>query len=105
MAASHEPQPFRFGERRQRLDWQLLGGVEPERLQRERDIDALERVLETLAFGDVTAEDPRVLHGASSELRCARCADAAGAPRRRGRKALPPGAADYRIPAVCAGAL
>jgi hypothetical protein len=55
---------FRFQGRRGRIDWLLVSDLDPARLVKERDISALERVLDTLAFGDVTVEDPHVLSGA-----------------------------------------
>jgi hypothetical protein len=57
--------PFRFEPRRARLDWRLLAALDADRIARETDIDALERALDTVSFGDVTVEDPRHLSGAA----------------------------------------
>ncbi|KAK3254491.1 hypothetical protein CYMTET_36294 [Cymbomonas tetramitiformis] len=48
---------FGFEKRRQRLDWRLLHSVDVDRVIRETDIDLLERAVETIAFGDIEAED------------------------------------------------
>ena len=55
---------FRFEPRRARLDWRLLAAVDADRIARETDIDALERALDTVSFGDIAVEDPRHLSGA-----------------------------------------
>ena len=57
------PSSFRFAVRTSRLDWRALAEVEVERVARETDIDALERVLDTVCYGDVTVEDPRHVSG------------------------------------------
>lgn len=56
-------QAFKFEPRRARLDWRLLSGIDVDRIARETDIDTLEQALDTVAFGDVTVEDPRLLTG------------------------------------------
>lgn len=54
---------FKFEPRRARLDWRLLSAIDVDRLARETDIDSLEQALDTVTFGDVTVEDPRLLTG------------------------------------------
>ncbi len=63
--AKAPPAPFRFEVRRARLDWRLLAELDAERISRETDIDALERALDTVCFGDITVEDPRHVSGAA----------------------------------------
>ena len=63
-APSSRATAFRFEPRRARLDWRLLASVDADRVARETDIDALERALDTVSFGDISVEDPRHLSGA-----------------------------------------
>jgi len=60
-----EDQTFRSSARpsKARIDWALLSSCEPESIRSANDVDGLERVLETVCFGDVTAE-ARTLTGA-----------------------------------------
>jgi len=81
---------FRFEPRRARLDWRLLAAVDAERIARETDIDALERALDTVSFGDIAVEDPRHLSGARLRVthaghaaHCLRRAPRRGGPRAR----------------------
>lgn len=69
---------FKFEPRRARLDWRLLSAVDADRIARETDIDTLEQVLDTVAFGDVTVEDPRLLTGERSSSRRSIRRDCAG---------------------------
>jgi hypothetical protein len=55
--------PFRFSVRNARLDWRLLAELDCDRIWRETDIDALERALDTVCYGDITVEDPRHVSG------------------------------------------
>lgn len=66
---AHQSKPFKFEPRRARLDWRLLSAVDVDRIARETDIDTLEQALDTVAFGDVTVEDPRLLTGAIARRR------------------------------------
>lgn len=51
--------PFAFKRRAARIDWRSLHSVDVDRLIREVDIDTLEMVLDTIAFGDIQGEDTR----------------------------------------------
>ena len=63
-ASSAKPgQPFRFAARHARLDWRLLAELDCDRIWRETDIDALERALDTVCYGDLSVEDPRHITG------------------------------------------
>ncbi|KAF8057745.1 Dzip1l [Scenedesmus sp. PABB004] len=53
--------PFKFEARRQRIDWRLLTGVDVNRLVRDTDLDALERLVPSITWGDIEAEDTRHL--------------------------------------------
>ena len=55
------PGTFKFEKRNTRLDWRLLHSLDVDRIVRETDLDTLESALETVAFGDVSMEDPRNL--------------------------------------------
>jgi hypothetical protein len=68
-APSSRATAFRFEPRRARLDWRLLASVDADRIARETDIDALERALDTVSFGDIAVEDPRHLSGARPRAR------------------------------------
>ena len=65
MASSAKPPgaPFRFAARHARLDWRLLAELDCDRIWRETDIDALERALDTVCYGDLSVEDPRHVTG------------------------------------------
>ncbi|GAB4818914.1 hypothetical protein N2152v2_005960 [Parachlorella kessleri] len=52
---------FSFQQPRARIDWRALHSVDVDCLVRGTDIDALERVLDVVAFGDIEAEDARNL--------------------------------------------
>ncbi|KAK9806976.1 hypothetical protein WJX72_009222 [[Myrmecia] bisecta] len=59
-----EPVPvkaFHFDSRRTRIDWRILHGVDIDRVVRDTDLDALDRVVSIIAFGDIEAEDTRNL--------------------------------------------
>ena len=97
---------FHFEPRTLRLDWRLLAELDPDRLMADTDIDGLERALDTVCFGDISVEDPRVLSGArrardaslSAQLR-------SQLPCRRKRcEALQAGPDDGGVPALRAGA-
>jgi Iguana/Dzip1-like DAZ-interacting protein N-terminal len=67
--------PFRFSVRNARLDWRLLAELDCDRIWRETDIDALERALDTVCYGDITVEDPRHVSGTCvAKLRVCRAA-------------------------------
>ena len=59
--------PFRFAARHARLDWRLLAELDCDRIWRETDIDALERALDTVCYGDLSVEDPRHVTGECSQ--------------------------------------
>jgi hypothetical protein len=118
------PRPaFRFEPRRARLDWRMLAALDADRIARETDIDALERALDTVSFGDISVEDPRHLSGAAAPAGAATARPlralqstavwqlllGADVTLRRGRRAehgeaLPAGADDGGVPAARAGA-
>uniref|UniRef100_A0A061R8F5 Zinc finger protein DZIP1 n=1 Tax=Tetraselmis sp. GSL018 TaxID=582737 RepID=A0A061R8F5_9CHLO len=54
-------EPFRFDSRRTRIDWRLLHGIDISEVYSRIDLDALERVLDVIAHGDLEAEDVRHL--------------------------------------------
>ncbi|KAI8848473.1 Iguana/Dzip1-like DAZ-interacting protein N-terminal-domain-containing protein [Chytridium lagenaria] len=62
---SNSPQPrplasgFYFRKRTERLDWRMLASIHVERLQREVDVETLQRVIENITFCDVESEDLR----------------------------------------------
>lgn len=49
-------QPFRFAPPRALIDWRALHALDVAAIARDTDIDALERVLDVVAFGDIEAE-------------------------------------------------
>ena len=56
--AAPSPLPaFRFQPRRGKLDWRTLSAIDLDRVQREVDIDTLERHLGGVAFADVSQND------------------------------------------------
>ncbi|KAK9907534.1 hypothetical protein WJX75_005496 [Coccomyxa subellipsoidea] len=57
-AVSPAPAPFRFSAHQIRINWQILHGVDIDKLVRETDIDTLERCCAAMAYGDLQAEDP-----------------------------------------------
>lgn len=59
--AAPPPPPFRFHAPRALIDWRALHALDVRAVVRDTDIDALERVLDVVAFGDMEAEDARVL--------------------------------------------
>lgn len=79
---------FRFAPRRARLDWRLLGGLDVDEVARESDLDALEGALDTVAFGDVTLEDPRNVSGAREGGARRRAGQPAGRGRRQASSVL-----------------
>ncbi|BDA48117.1 probable zinc finger protein Dzip1 at N-terminal half [Coccomyxa sp. Obi] len=52
------PAPFRFSAHQTRINWQILHGVDIDKLVRETDIDTLERCCAAMAYGDLQAEEP-----------------------------------------------
>ena len=48
--------PFRFHQRSTKLDWRSIQKLDLERIEREVDIDSLERHLESVAFSNVCKE-------------------------------------------------
>ena len=54
MAAATELPPFRFQPRRGKLDWRTLSTLDLGKLERDVDIDTLERHLAGVAFAEVT---------------------------------------------------
>ena len=55
------PPTFRFRAPRALIDWRALHAVDVGGVVRDTDIDALEGVLDVVAFGDIEAEDARNL--------------------------------------------
>lgn len=55
------PPPFRFTAPRQLIDWRALHTLDLGAVVRDTDVDALEGVLDVVAFGDIEAEDCRTL--------------------------------------------
>lgn len=55
------PPPFRFAPPRALIDWHALHALDLGGVVRETDVDALESVLDVVAFGDIEAEDYRTL--------------------------------------------
>jgi len=55
------PPPFRFTAPRQLIDWRALHTLDLGSVVRDTDVDALEGVLDVVAFGDIEAEDCRTL--------------------------------------------
>lgn len=53
--------PFRFVAPRALIDWRALHAVDLGSVVRNTDVDALESVLDVVAFGDIEAEDHRTL--------------------------------------------
>jgi zinc finger protein DZIP1 len=53
--------PFYFDSRRVRIDWRLLHSLDLGQIQIRTDLDALSRVLDLIAYGDLEAEDVRNL--------------------------------------------
>eukprot|EP00798_Chlamydomonas_sp_ICE-L_P015155 gene15155-21221_t len=53
--------PFKFEPRRTRIDWRMLHGVDVDHIVRDVDLDILERIVSIVAFGDIEAEDTRLL--------------------------------------------
>lgn len=53
--------PFYFDSRRVRIDWRLLHSLDLGTIQSRTDLDALSRVLDLIAYGDLEAEDVRNL--------------------------------------------
>lgn len=53
--------PFRFVAPRALIDWRALHEVDLSHVVRDTDVDALEAVLDVVAFGDIEAEDHRTL--------------------------------------------
>ncbi|MCO5568912.1 hypothetical protein L7F22_022614 [Adiantum nelumboides] len=51
--------PFCFQRRRARIDWRTLHAIDVDQIIREIDVNKLESVLDTIAFGDVQGEDTR----------------------------------------------
>lgn len=60
------PPPFRFGPPRALIDWRALHSLDLGRVVRETDVDALEGVLDVVAYGDLEAEDHRQARANSS---------------------------------------
>ncbi|CAL8462888.1 g2422 [Coccomyxa elongata] len=52
------PAPFRFSAHQTRINWQILHGVDIDKLVRETDIDTLERCCAAMAYGDLQVEEP-----------------------------------------------
>ena len=48
--------PFRFQQRSGKLDWRTLSQIDLDKVQRETDIDTLERNLSNVAFASVSKE-------------------------------------------------
>ena len=58
-APSHPP--FHFDSRRTRIDWRLLHSVDIAQVQARTDLNALDRVVDLVAHGDLEGEDVRNL--------------------------------------------
>jgi hypothetical protein len=56
---------FRGPARRERVDWRLLAAIDPDAVQRDGDIDALQAILENLTFADVQGEGARTIADAN----------------------------------------
>eukprot|EP01018_Ginkgo_biloba_P011295 Gb_03048 [translate_table: standard] len=50
---------FNFQKRHARLDWRILHAIDVDQILRDTDIDKLEAVLDTIAFGNIIEEDTR----------------------------------------------
>ena len=59
MAEALAQPTFKFQPRRGKLDWRSLSAVDLEKVQRDVDIDTLEKHLPGLAFADVTKDGAR----------------------------------------------
>ena len=55
--AAAAPPAFRFQQRHGKLDWRSLSQLDLDKVQRDVDIDTLERHLQGVAFANVTQED------------------------------------------------
>ncbi|OAE29684.1 hypothetical protein AXG93_509s1370 [Marchantia polymorpha subsp. ruderalis] len=51
--------PFVFQKRLTRIDWRKLHTIDVDKIVREVDLDTLEAVVDTIAFGDIQGEDTR----------------------------------------------
>ena len=56
---------FRGRTGRERVDWRLLAAVDPDVVQRDGDLDALQAIIENLTFADVQGEGVRTLADAN----------------------------------------
>lgn len=57
--------PFKFEQRRSRIEWSQLNGLDVSSIARNNDIDALEHVVNVIARGDIEAEDTSSLSQAA----------------------------------------
>ena len=57
--------PFRFQQRTGKLDWRTLSQIDLDKVQRDADIDTLERNLSNVAFASVKKEGGWLLAGRS----------------------------------------
>jgi len=64
-AASATRFTFRGRARRERVDWRLLAAIDPDAVQRDGDLDALQAVIENLTFADVQGEGVRTMADAN----------------------------------------
>eukprot|EP00775_Hariotina_reticulata_P007380 gene7380-7589_t len=58
--------PFRFEQRRMRIDWRLLHGVDVNKLIRDTDLDTLEQLVSCITWGDLEAEGPGQVNPSST---------------------------------------
>jgi hypothetical protein len=67
VSAPSQPARFEFRGRtgRERVDWRLLAAIDPDAVQRDGDIDALQAAIENLTFADVQGEGVRTLADAN----------------------------------------
>ena len=56
---------FRGRGGRERVDWRLIAAVDPDAVQRDGDLDALQAVIENLTFADVQGEGVRTMADAN----------------------------------------